>query len=195
MAIVPPRQKKVKDPYAPYRDADGRITARVTFAEITRLGILLPQRKYSTAEELAVACQDYFDWAEHNPIMVAKLVSFQGSSVLEEIPKKRVLTLRALCAFININPRTWEKWRPQSPEYNHPELTPAVEWAEATIRGDKFEGAAADIYNAMIISRDLGLVDRQSHEGGATPVRTITSEMSHKEAAETYEASLHANKE
>ena len=35
---------------------------------------------------------------------------------------------------------------------------------DSIIRTQKFEGAAADLFNANIISRDLGLVDRQARD-------------------------------
>ncbi len=42
----------------------------------------------------------------------------------------------------------------------------------------KFEGAAADLLNANIISRELGLADRQEHtgkDGGAIETRDVSN--------------------
>lgn len=161
---------KVPDPYAAYRDADGVITAQVSFAKITRLAMLQTRQKYETAEELAAACQDYFDWAEHNPLLEAKLVSYQGDSVLEEVPKKRALTLSAMCTFINVHQRTWQKWRPDDNEYCNEHLTPAVLWAEAVIRGDKFEGGMAGFYNAAMVMSDLDMANKVDNKGGMTVI-------------------------
>ena len=53
------------------------------------------------------------------------------------------------------------------------ELTAMI---DSIIRTQKFEGAAADLFNANIISRDLGLVDRQARDvdiGTKDPLATF----------------------
>lgn len=134
------------------------------------------------AQRLLEACEDYFEWVQENPLYEAKLVSFEGISSLEEIPKMRAMTVEGLCLFIDISSRTWRLWKE-----TRQDLLPILEWAEGNIRQQKFSGAAAGLLNASIISRDLGLADKQEITGpGGGPLQTVTTEMTPQEAAEAY---------
>lgn len=121
-------------------------------------------------EALAQIVSDYFEWLEDNPINEAKLVTYEGVSNLEDIPKMRAPTLYGLCAFIGIHRDTWGSWRRGD---DRTELRQVVEWAEQVMAEWKFTGAAAGVLNPVIITRDLGLADKQevtSPDGSMTPV-------------------------
>lgn len=134
------------------------------------------------AQRLYEACCDYFEWCEANPLYEAKLVSFEGISTLEEIPKLRAFTVGSLCLFIDILPQTWGRWRAERQD-----LSSVIGWADEAIRQQKFNAAAAGLLNANIISRDLGLADKHEVAGpGGGPLQTVTTEMSAQEAAEAY---------
>lgn len=122
-------------------------------------------RKYETSADLWNACLDYFQWVEDNPLWEAKLVSFQGESTIEKIPKMRAMTLGGLTVHLGICDDTWRNWR--SPEHDFFGITREV---DEIIREQKFSGAAAELLNPNIIARDLGLTDKTSteHTGGVT---------------------------
>ena len=46
-----------------------------------------PNPKFSNPEDLWSACEEYFQWTHDNPLMEAKLTSYQGESCIEQIPK------------------------------------------------------------------------------------------------------------
>lgn len=134
------------------------------------------------AQKLYEACCDYFEWCQDNPLYEAKLVSFEGVSSLEEVPKWRAFTIGSLCLFIDITTQTWGKWRAERQD-----LSSVIGWADETIRQQKFGAAAAGLLNPTIIARDLGLADKQEHTGpGGGPIQTVTTEMTPAEAAEAY---------
>jgi hypothetical protein len=134
------------------------------------------------ASKLLEACEDYFEWAVKNPLKEARLVSFEGDSTIEEVPKLQAFTILGLCIFIDISTEAWRKWRTQRQD-----LVDVIEWAESVIRHQKFNAAAAGLLNATIISRDLGLADRTEISGpGGGPVQSITTEMTAEEAADLY---------
>lgn len=114
-------------------------------------------RTYSTPEELWIKCCEYFEWVEENPLYDRKAFSFQGEVITEDLPKMRAMTIEALCAFIGVDDRTWRRWKE-----NREDLCPVIYLVEKLIYEQKFTGAAADLLNANIISRDLGLADKQS---------------------------------
>ena len=142
-----------------------------------------PPKKYSTPEKLWDACVAYFEWAEDNPLTEEKIFSFQGETHTGSITKMRAMTLRELCLYINIDPKTWASYRTCK------DVLPITKRVEDIIYTQKFTGAAADLLNPNIIARELGLKDANIHEisgPGGEPIQTITSEMTAKEATEIY---------
>ena len=119
--------------------------------------------KFETAEMLEDAIRQYFEWNESNPLYEAKLVSFQGVSTVEKLPKLRAMTIAAMCTYIGITDETWREWRQSRSDFSS-----VIAWAESTIYRQKFEGASADLLNPNIIARDLGLADKSEVKAGFT---------------------------
>lgn len=124
--------------------------------------------KFETADMLEDAIRQYFEWNEANPLYEAKLVSFQGVSTIEAVPKMRAMTIGAMCMFIGIDHTTWGEWKQSRPDFS-----PIIKWAEQVIYSQKFEGASADLLNPNIIARDLGLADKKMH--GSDPENPLPS--------------------
>lgn len=134
---------------------------------------------FASAELLWEACQEYFEWVEDNPLYESKPFSFQGQSWIEEVPKMRAMTIGGLCLFLGIDKTTWFDWA-KSKDFSH-----VVTRADEVIRAQKFAGAAADLLNANIIARDLGLADKQDHtssDGSMTPKDTSAAVLAAIEA-------------
>ena len=116
------------------------------------------REKFITSIELLKeSCLEYFQWVEDNPLQEEKLFSFQGVVTKETVSKMRAMTIEGLCVFLDITAHTWRNWRTDK------EYLPVIEWAESIMRQQKFAGAAADMLNANIIARDLGLRDAQDN--------------------------------
>lgn len=115
------------------------------------------------------ACVEYFDWVEANPLWEDKLVTFQGMATHEPVAKMRAMTLDGLCIFLDISRRAWDGYRERE------DFLPITQNVEQVIRSQKFQGAAADLLNANIIARDLGLADRSELSGkDGAPLQMIT---------------------
>jgi len=117
--------------------------------------------KFETADMLEDAIQQYFEWNDDNPLYEAKLVSFQGVSTIEALPRLRAMTIGAMCMYIGVTQETWNEWRKSRSDFSA-----IITWAEQTIYRQKFEGASADMLNPNIIARDLGLADKKEVTGG-----------------------------
>lgn len=144
--------------------------------------------KIKSPEDLLEKVCAYFDTLEEHPLQEAQLVSFQGVSNLEDVPKMRAPTLLGLCAFLGVYKDTWGGWRRGEKRV---ELQPIVRWAEQVMHDIKFTGAAAGLLNPGLIGRDLGLADKTEITGlNGGPIETITGEMSPQKAAEAYAATL-----
>lgn len=121
---------------------------------------------FETPDELWGACVEYFEWNDENPLFEAKAFSFQGMVTVEELPKMRAMTIAALCIFLDISRSTWDNYRERD------DFLGVVTRVEGIIFEQKFAGAAADLLNANIIARDLGLADKKdlsSSDGTMTP--------------------------
>jgi hypothetical protein len=127
--------------------------------------------KFLVADDLWSACCEYFEWVEQNPLYEDKLVTFQGSATHEPVAKMRAMTIAGLCLFLDVSFETWTEWR-----RSRPDLSDVISRAEAIIYQQKFSGAAADLLNANIIARDLGLADKSEltgKDGGALVINVV----------------------
>ncbi|QDP65988.1 MAG: putative terminase small subunit [Prokaryotic dsDNA virus sp.] len=108
---------------------------------------------FADPDVLWEAACEYFEWVESNPLWEDKVTSFQGVNTHEPIMKMRAMTMTGLCIFLDISPQTWSNYK------NNKDFVEITTRIENVIRTQKFEGAAAELLNANIIARDLGLMD------------------------------------
>lgn len=130
---------------------------------------------FDSPEKLWNACCEYFVWVEENPLQEEKIFQYQGMIVRDTVSKMRAMTIGGMCTFLDICKRTWDGYRERE------DYLPITMRVEQIIRDQKFSGAAADMLNANIIARDLGLADKQELTGaGGGPI--VTSAMTPEEA-------------
>lgn len=113
---------------------------------------------FKDAEQLREACYEYFQWVENNPLYEEKIFHSQGVITKDTIAKMRAMTIGGLCVFLDIDRTTWENYR------NNPDFFRITKEVEEIIYNQKFTGAAADLLNANIIARELGLSDKVQNE-------------------------------
>jgi hypothetical protein len=131
---------------------------------------------FAEPDGLLEACLEYFEWVEANPLWEDKIISFQGVATHVDVAKMRAMTIAGLCIFLDISRKTWDGYRARQ------DFIPVCEQVEQIIRDQKFTGAAADLLNANIIARDLGLSDKTELTGAnGGPIET--HELSETEAA------------
>ena len=130
---------------------------------------------FDSPEKLWNACCEYFVWVEENPLQEEKMFQYQGMIVRDTVSKMRAMTIGGLCIFLDIAKRTWDGYTDRD------DFMLVTSQVEEIIRNQKFAGAAADLLNANIIARDLGLADKQELTGaGGGPI--VTSAMTPEEA-------------
>lgn len=122
---------------------------------------------FKTPDDLRDACEQYFQWVEDNPMMTAESVKFQGVGKLMAVPKMRAMSIVGLCNFLDIHRSTWFDYREK------PDFSDICERMETIIYQQKFEGAAADMLNASIIARDLGLDDKRNDDETDAPGEVV----------------------
>jgi len=116
---------------------------------------------FETPDQLEDACIQYFEWNEANPLYKDQLVTFQGSATHEPVAQMRAMSIHGLCMFIGIARSTWDEWKK-----NRADFSEVIAKVEDAVFRQKFEGASADLLNASIIARDLGLADKREVTGG-----------------------------
>lgn len=125
-------------------------------------------RIFETPEDMRVAVLDYFTWMEENPLYEAKVVQNMGQPDLISLPKMRAMSQESLCMHLGIARSTWVGYREREG------FEEIVANTETAIYAQKFEGAAADLLNASIITKELGLKERIDHTSGDERVTGIT---------------------
>lgn len=126
------------------------------------------EKLFASGEVLWDACCEYFQWVEDNPLYEAETVKFQGDAIIVKVPKMRAMTIAGLCIFLGIDRQTWANWKKDDT------LSVTVQKVEDVIYTQKFSGAAANLLNANIIARDLGLADKTQNDN-------VSVEMTHEQ--------------
>jgi len=91
----------------------------------------------------------YVKDVEDNPLMATKVFKTKQGFVHALVRKMRPLTIRGFCTFIGVTHHAWRKW------HKYEDLQWTIELIENAIYVQKFEGAAAGLLKANIISREL----------------------------------------
>lgn len=110
------------------------------------------RRRFETPDDMLAACVEYFEWADANPLWEYKAFA---NGTTAKLPHARAMTIKGMCAYINLSVRQWSEYRKLE------DFAEVVEDVEAFIYDQKFAGAAAGLFSATIIARDLGLSDKQ----------------------------------
>lgn len=115
---------------------------------------------FATPQLLWEAAVEYFEYCENNPLKEEKVFNYQGDIVRADIAKMRAMTLSGLCFYLKCNEAYFRTFKAQLPK-DEQEFNTVISEIESVIYNQKFQGAAADLLNANIIARDLGLSDKQ----------------------------------
>lgn len=109
--------------------------------------------RFKKPKELWEEAVQYFQHCEDNPIQTYETTS-SHKGVYSKVVEHRVpYTWDGLCVYLNVCNLDHYKTKP--------EFSEVLTHIDKTIRNQKFSGAASGIFNANIIARDLGLVDKR----------------------------------
>lgn len=122
---------------------------------------------YLTTKDFLEDVAKYFEWCENHPLLEEKVFQYKGAIVRADESKMRPFTKKGLCTFLGIPASRLASYSKRGEDWEE-----AMEIVEQTIYTQKFEGAAAGLLNATMITRDLGLAEKQEVGGlsSAPPV-------------------------
>jgi len=107
---------------------------------------------FSSPEILWEASKEYFEMTAKRVWVKKDWVGKDAVEVMRE--SSPPFTISGLCLFLDICVNTWANYR------NRTDFLPVITRIEQIMYTQKFEGAAIGAFNANIIARDLGLVDK-----------------------------------
>lgn len=120
---------------------------------------------FSSPEILWDAAKEYFEATVGRPWIQKDWVGKDAVPVDRKTTPP--FTVQGLCVFLEINPDTWYEYRKRK------DFSDICTRIETIIYTQKFEGASVGAYNANIIARDLGLIDKTEELGKQTIKVTI----------------------
>lgn len=120
---------------------------------------------FETPDSLLDAAIKYFRWAKKHPWTKNELIKsgpYAGKAL--GVPVARPLTLAGFCVYHGTNSKYFNDLKDGlkgKVDEASSAFSEVIAYIEETIRTQKFEGAAIGAFNANIISRDLGLIERK----------------------------------
>lgn len=119
------------------------------------------EKLFASPELMWEAAVEYFKWCDENPLYEQR-VSFgsYGQVTYANVAKVRAYTYQGLCRYMGCNTEYLRNFKNQK-RVDAEGFSSVIKAIEEVIYQQKFEAAAADLLNANIISRDLGLIDTQ----------------------------------
>jgi hypothetical protein len=139
--------------------------------------------KFPTPQDMWNRACDYFKWAESKYFKEDKLASDCGSPKVVQVNKMRAFTQEGLCLFIGLDTETFRRYG--TGENGAGAFKEVVGLIKMVIREQQFTGAAADLLNANLISKALGLHEKtitENHNFNSVPlskdeIKTIENEL------------------
>jgi len=120
---------------------------------------------FTTPDLLKEACYEYFIATSQRKW---NRIDFRGKDADQvEIPTDTPFTLTGLCIFLGVNTQyfgDFEKGLDIKSNKVDKDFSIVIIHIREIIYTQKFEGAAVGAYNANIIARDLGLIDRSQSD-------------------------------
>ena len=113
---------------------------------------------FADHEVLKEACYQYFNHTSKrkwNKSEAVKSGEFAGTII--QVPTETPFTLIGLCIYLGVNTNYFRDFKKTCSK----DFSEVITHVEEIIYAQKFEGASVGAFNANIIARDLGLVDKK----------------------------------
>lgn len=131
-------------------------------------------RIFASADILWEAACEYFDWCDKTPI---DAIDYKGKDAKRvKVPKMRAYTIHGLCLFLGVNTLYFSQFEKSLDKEKDQDFSFIITRIKEIIYTQKFTGAAADLLNANIISRELGIQDKLEVKGTIVQSEPLTKE-------------------
>lgn len=123
-------------------------------------------RLFKNPQELWKAICEYFQWCDNNPLKKQEILKYRDSYEKVDSDLLRPYTLNGLCLYLGCNLKYFHHFensvKDKDDELSN-DFSNIITRAREIIYNQKFEGAAANLFNANIIARELGLSEKNEN--------------------------------
>ena len=138
----------------------------------------LNPKKYEPEELWLKACQ-YFEWCKENPWKKQDFVKGGDSAgMIVELKTERPFSLEGLCIYLNISTDTFSNY---SKLEGYETYFGVCRYIRQIIDNQHFEGGMVGTFNANIVTRKLGLVEKADMTSGGEPIKRTVIKWGDKE--------------
>lgn len=121
------------------------------------------KKLFATPDLLWDAACEYFQWCIDNPLQKEEIVKYKDHYEKVNTNLLRAFTLHGLCLYLDCNTVYFNQFDVETTE-NPKDFSKVITRIRDVIYKQKFEGASANLLNANIIARDLGLADKTENK-------------------------------
>lgn len=118
---------------------------------------------FTKPSDLYDAAIEYFEDSLNDPMYEVEAKVVGGKIKMVNTPKQRPFTVHGLTLFLGVSLDFWCHFK-KSKTAQTEDFARVISYIEQAMYKQKFDGASNGFFNANIISRDLGLVDKSSVE-------------------------------
>jgi len=111
---------------------------------------------FESPELIMESACEYFQWCDNNPWVSLKTTSNSKESTTEEKPTQRPYSLLGWFVYIGCS----ENWLREFKKTANDDFLRVIREIETIIANQQWEGASVGAFNANIIARTLGLIDK-----------------------------------
>ena len=114
-------------------------------------------KRFASPEQLWEAACEYFAYCDRTPWKAIKNKTKGEIKEKEESPTQRPYSLTGLMAYLDVSKSFWNDFKKGS----HEDFSVVITRIENVIRTQQLEGAIVGAFNPNIVSRIIGLSDKQ----------------------------------
>lgn len=121
---------------------------------------------FETPQSLLETAYQFFEDCEQNPLHEEKVF---GTGKRMKVSHQRAFTLAGLCVYAGVNTRYFNDFKEGlkgKTDEQSKGFSDVIHYIQDIMFSQKFSGAAVGLFNANIISRDLGLIDKKDNGDG-----------------------------
>lgn len=122
------------------------------------------KKLFESPELLWGAACEYFQWCDDNPWTRVETTVKGHNKDTKTIPTQRPYTIAGFCIYCDASRAWWKEFKAA----NHEDFLLVTARIDEIIYKQKFEGATVGAFNANIIARDLGLIDKTDVNNNTT---------------------------
>lgn len=123
-----------------------------------------------TVDEVWAKAREYFQWMDTHPLQEEQLFHYKGEVTSHAASKMRAYTWDGFAIFLGMTKQGVQTWKNGDAGEDLKEL---MDYIGQIIYTQKFEGAAANLLNSGLITRDLGLAEKRELTGAnGGPIET-----------------------